>query len=40
MPSDVPMSLAIFLGAISVIFLIGALIVPETIGKLDEPAKA
>lgn len=40
MPSDVPMSLALFLGAISVIFLIGALIVPETIGKLDEEAAA
>ncbi|WP_305823337.1 MFS transporter [Massilia brevitalea] len=38
MPTDVPMSLALFLGAISVIFLIGAFIVPETIGKLDEPA--
>jgi len=37
-PADVPMSLAIFLAAISVIFLIGALIVPETLGKLDEPA--
>ncbi len=40
LPADVPMSLAIFLGAISVIFLVGALIVPETIGKLDEPAKS
>jgi MFS family permease len=39
-PSDVPMSLAIFLGAISVIFLIGALIVPETQGKLDAPPNA
>ena len=36
-PADVPMSLAIFLAAICVIFLIGALIVPETLGKLDEP---
>ena len=36
LPADVPMSLALFLGAISVIFLIGALVVPETIGKLDE----
>jgi hypothetical protein len=34
------MSLAIFLAVISVIFLIGALIVPETLGKLDEPAKS
>jgi MFS family permease len=39
-PADVPMSLAIFLAVISVIFLIGALIVPETLGKLDEPAKS
>ncbi|XYJ12285.1 MFS transporter [Telluria sp. B2] len=39
MPTDVPMSLALFLTGISVIFLIGALIVPETIGKLDEPAE-
>jgi MFS family permease len=37
MPADVPMSLAIFLAAISVLFLIGAFVVPETIGKLDEP---
>lgn len=36
-PTDVPMSLALFLGGISVLFLIGALIVPETMGKLDEP---
>jgi MFS family permease len=40
LPTDVPMSLAMFLAAISVIFLIGALIVPETLGKLDEPAKS
>ena len=39
-PADVPMSLAIFLAVISVIFLIGALIVPETLGKLDEPIKS
>lgn len=39
MPTDVPMSLALFLTGISVLFLIGALIVPETIGKLDEPAE-
>jgi MFS family permease len=38
MPTDVPMTLAIFLGAISVIFMIGALVVPETRGKLDAPA--
>jgi MFS family permease len=37
-PSDLPMTLALFLGGISVIFLIGALIVPETLGKLDAPA--
>jgi MFS family permease len=36
-PTDLPMSLAIFLAAISVIFLIGALVTPETIGKLDAP---
>jgi MHS family proline/betaine transporter-like MFS transporter len=35
-PADVPMTLALFLGVISVIFLIGALVVPETLGKLDE----
>jgi MHS family proline/betaine transporter-like MFS transporter len=37
-PTDVPMTLALFLGAISLIFLIGALVVPETLGKLDAPA--
>jgi MHS family proline/betaine transporter-like MFS transporter len=37
-PGDVPMTLALFLAGISLIFLIGALIVPETLGKLDEPA--
>lgn len=36
--TDVPMTLALFLGGISVIFLVGALIVPETIGNLDKPA--
>jgi MHS family proline/betaine transporter-like MFS transporter len=35
--AHVPMTLALFLGAISVIFLAGALIVPETLGKLDAP---
>jgi MHS family proline/betaine transporter-like MFS transporter len=35
LPTDVPMTLALFLVGISVIFLIGALIVPETLGKLD-----
>jgi MFS family permease len=40
-PSDIPHSLALFLGGICLIFLIGALIVPETLGKLDVPdAKA
>lgn len=38
-PADLPMSLAIFLAAISVLFLIGAFVVPETLGKLDEPAQ-
>ncbi|MFM0276460.1 MFS transporter [Paraburkholderia sediminicola] len=33
--SQLPMTLAIFAGAISVIFLAGAFIVPETRGKLD-----
>ncbi|NML99106.1 MFS transporter [Paraburkholderia sp. RP-4-7] len=33
--SQLPMTLAIFAGAISVIFLVGAFIVPETLGKLD-----
>lgn len=37
LPTDVPMSLALYLAGISVIFLIGALVVPETMGKLDEP---
>lgn len=40
LPTDVPMSLAIFLAAISAIFLLGALIVPETLGKLDEPVQS
>ncbi|MDB5917978.1 MAG: transporter [Massilia sp.] len=39
-PAHVPLTLALFLGAISVIFLIGAMIVPETLGKLDEPEAA
>jgi MHS family proline/betaine transporter-like MFS transporter len=38
LPTDLPLTLALYLGGISLIFLIGALIVPETIGKLDEPA--
>lgn len=36
--SQLPMTLAIFAGAISVIFLVGAFIVPETRGKLDNGA--
>ncbi|MDN4052335.1 MFS transporter [Massilia sp. YIM B02763] len=36
-PADVPLTLAIFLGGISAVFLLGALIVPETVGKLDAP---
>jgi MHS family proline/betaine transporter-like MFS transporter len=36
-PTDLPLTLALFLGAISVVFLIGALVVPETVGKLDAP---
>jgi MFS family permease len=38
LPTDLPMTLAMFLTAISVIFLIGAFIAPETIGKLDQPS--
>jgi MFS family permease len=34
-PADMPLVLAIFLAGISVVFLIGALVVPETLGKLD-----
>jgi MFS transporter, MHS family, proline/betaine transporter len=34
-PSELPMTLAIFVGVISVIFLAGAFIVPETLGKLE-----
>lgn len=36
-PTDLPLTLALFLGGISVLFLIGALVVPETVGKLDAP---
>jgi MFS family permease len=36
-PAAIPQSLALFLAAISVIFLIGALVVPETVGNLDAP---
>jgi MHS family proline/betaine transporter-like MFS transporter len=34
-PGEIPMTLAYFLIGISVIFLIGAFITPETIGNLD-----
>ncbi|SAK74288.1 major facilitator transporter [Caballeronia temeraria] len=33
--SQLPMTLAIFVGVISVIFLVGAFVVPETLGKLE-----
>jgi MHS family proline/betaine transporter-like MFS transporter len=36
-PTDLPLTLALFLAAISVVFLIGALVVPETVRKLDAP---
>jgi hypothetical protein len=36
--SQLPLTLAVFVGAISVIFLTGAFIVPETLGKLDQGA--
>jgi MFS family permease len=36
LPADVPLTLALFLGGISLVFLLGALVVPETVGKLDE----
>jgi MHS family proline/betaine transporter-like MFS transporter len=39
-PSELPVTLACFVGAVSVIFLIGALTVPETLGNLDRVAKA
>jgi hypothetical protein len=38
-PASIPLTLAIFLAAISVVFLIGALVVPETLGRLDAPAE-
>ena len=34
-PAELPMTLAIFVGAISLIFLAGAFVTPETIGNLD-----
>jgi len=39
-PSELPVTLAVFLVAISVIFLIGAFIVPETLGRLDASSPA
>ncbi|WP_158903619.1 MFS transporter [Burkholderia sp. L27(2015)] len=39
-PSELPVTLACFVGAVSVIFLIGALAVPETLGNLDRVTKA
>ena len=39
-PTDLPLTLALFLGGISVLFLVGALVVPETVGKLDAPQDA
>ncbi len=36
--TELPMTLAIFLGVISVIFLIGAFVVPETLGQLQQGA--
>ena len=36
-PSELPMTLAIFVGAISIVFLAGAFITPETLGNLDKP---
>jgi hypothetical protein len=38
-PASIPMTLAIFLCIINVIFLIGAFVVPETLGRLDAPAE-
>jgi tetrahydromethanopterin S-methyltransferase subunit E len=35
-PADLPMVLAVALVAISVIFLVGAFIVPETMGRLND----
>ncbi|MGZ5198681.1 MAG: MFS transporter [Telluria sp.] len=37
-PAQLPLTLAIFLGTISLVFLAGALAVPETLGNLDTPA--
>lgn len=37
-PTSLPTTLAFFLAGISVIYLIGALIVPETQGNLDKPS--
>jgi MFS family permease len=40
LPADVPTTLALFLAAIGVLYLLGALIVPETAGRLDHPASS
>jgi MFS family permease len=37
-PGDLPVTLAAFVGAISVIFLVGAFVVPETLGRLNHDA--
>lgn len=39
-PAALPHTLAVFLVGVSVLYLIGALVVPETRGRLDEPAAA
>lgn len=38
-PASLPTTLAVFLGGISVLFMIGALVVPETLGNLDKLAE-
>lgn len=38
-PAELPVTLAAFVGAISVIFLVGAFVVPETLGRLEQRAK-
>ena len=35
-PADLPMLLAVFTGAVSVLYVIGALIIPETRGNLEK----
>jgi MHS family proline/betaine transporter-like MFS transporter len=36
--SELPLTLAIFVGAISIVFLVGAFVIPETLGKIDDDA--